>query len=134
MPKEYSRLSSNAFRTAPVMLPSDPNSGTRVTSIWTAEDDAILIDARASGLNWQPIANKHFPNKTANACRKRHERLMERKNAEDFDGVKLETLATEYMAVRKEMWTLLADRVGEKWQLIEHKVNTTACYSLFPVM
>jgi hypothetical protein len=79
--------------------------------------------ARASGLNWQPIATKHFPNKTANACRKRHERLMERRNAEDWDGVKLETLATEYMAIRREMWSILADRVGEKWQIIEAKVG-----------
>lgn len=79
--------------------------------------------ARSSGLNWQPIASKHFPTKTANACRKRHERLMERRNAEDWDGPKLETLAKEYMDVRKEMWSLLASRVGEKWQLIEVKVG-----------
>jgi hypothetical protein len=47
---------------------------------------------------------------------------MERRNAEDWDGVKLETLATHYMAVRREMWSLLADRVGEKWHIIEAKV------------
>lgn len=122
MPKEY-RAPSHSYRQPPVNLPSDTNSGTRVTSIWTAEDDEVLMAARASGLNWQPIATKHFPNKTANACRKRHERLMERRNAEDWDGVKLETLATEYMAIRREMWSILADRVGEKWQIIEAKVG-----------
>jgi hypothetical protein len=124
MPKEYQRSASNVYRTTPMVLPSDTSSGTRVTSIWSPEDDNTLMEARSSGLNWQPIAAKHFPNKTANACRKRHERLMERRNAEDWDGEKLETLATEYMAVRREMWSVLADRVGEKWQIIEAKVGT----------
>jgi hypothetical protein len=123
MPKDYQRATSNTYRTTPVLLPSDISSGTRVTSIWTNEDDKVLMDARASGLNWQPIASKHFPTKTANACRKRHERLMERRNAEDWDGVKLETLATHYMSIRREMWTLLGERVGEKWQIIEAKVS-----------
>jgi Myb-like DNA-binding domain len=120
MPKEY-RPPSNAYRLAPVPLPSDV-SGTRVTTIWTQEEDDVLMSARAKGLSWAPIATQYFPSKTANACRKRHERLMERRNAEDWDGVKLETLAREYMAVRREMWSILADRVGEKWQIIENKV------------
>jgi hypothetical protein len=60
---------------------------------------------------------------TPNACRKRHERLMERMNAEQWDGVKLDVLAQAYMEVRREMWSLLAARVGEKWQLVETKVS-----------
>lgn len=82
------------------------------------------MEARKSGLNWQPIAARYFPNKTPNACRKRHERLMERQNAQDLDGVKLEVLAREYMNVRKEMWSILAERVGEKWATVEAKVST----------
>ena len=82
------------------------------------------MSARASGLNWQPIASKHFPSKTANACRKRHERLMERRNNEDLEGGKLELLANEYMSVRREMWSILTSRVGEKWTMLEAKVNS----------
>lgn len=123
MPKEYRAPTSSTYRLAPVTLPSDVNSGTRVTTIWTQEEDDILMSARAKGLSWAPIAMQYFPSKTANACRKRHERLMERRNAEDWDGVKLETLAREYMAVRREMWSILADRLGEKWQTIEAKVR-----------
>lgn len=48
---------------------------------------------------------------------------MERQNAEQWDGVKLEILAQAYMDVRQEMWSLLAARVGEKWQLVETKVS-----------
>ncbi|KAL6703764.1 NAD-dependent protein deacylase sir2rp2 [Coniothyrium glycines] len=95
-------------------------SGTRSSS-WSAKDDETLIQARAQGLNWNQIGPKHFPTKTPNACRKRHERLMERQNAEQWDGVKLDVLAQAYMEVRREMWSILAARVGEKWQLVEQK-------------
>ncbi|KAF2751702.1 hypothetical protein M011DRAFT_393302 [Sporormia fimetaria CBS 119925] len=91
------------------------------SSSWTQRDDETLIAARAQGLNWNQIAPRHFPNKTPNACRKRHERLMERQNAEQWDSVKLDVLAQAYMEVRREMWSLLAARVGEKWTLVESK-------------
>ncbi|KAH6877817.1 hypothetical protein BKA58DRAFT_397930 [Alternaria rosae] len=94
--------------------------GTRSSS-WSARDDETLIQARAQGLNWNQIGPKHFPSKTPNACRKRHERLMERQNAEQWDGVKLDVLAQAYMEVRRDMWSMLAARVGEKWQLVETK-------------
>ena len=95
--------------------------GTRSSS-WSARDDETLIQARAQGLNWNQIGPKHFPLKTPNACRKRHERLIERQNAEQWDGVHLDVLAQAYMEVRRDMWMMLAARVGEKWQLVETKV------------
>ncbi|KAF1934351.1 uncharacterized protein M421DRAFT_483 [Didymella exigua CBS 183.55] len=95
--------------------------GSTRSSSWSAQDDETLIQARTQGLNWNQIAPKHFPSKSPNACRKRHERLMERMNAEQWDGVKLDVLAQAYMEVRRDMWSLLAARVGEKWQLVETK-------------
>lgn len=97
--------------------------GSTRSSSWSTQDDETLIQARTQGLNWNQIAPKHFPNKSPNACRKRHERLMERMNAEQWDGVKLDVLAQAYMEVRRDMWSLLAARVGEKWQLVETKVS-----------
>jgi hypothetical protein len=52
---------------------------------------------------------------------------MERQNAEQWDGVKLDVLAEAYMEVRRDMWSLLANRVNEKWQLVEQKVRFTVC-------
>lgn len=123
-PMQYHQASSAS---APYPYPpaSTSNSGQRNAAIWTSSDDEILLQARASGLNWQPIANKHFPNKTANACRKRHERLIERRHVEDWDTHKLELLAQEYLVIRKEMWEMLAERVGERWQVVEAKVSTS---------
>lgn len=95
----------------------------RNAAIWSTSDDEVLLRARASGLNWQPIASKNFPNKTANACRKRHERLLERRHVDDWDSRKLELLAREYLACRKEMWEVLAARIGERWNVVEAKVS-----------
>lgn len=82
------------------------------------------MDARAKGLNWGPIANTLFPDKTSNACRKRHERLMVKRNhSQDWEGVKLEQLAQAYQEMREPMWTLLAKRLGERWQTVEAKVR-----------
>jgi hypothetical protein len=92
------------------------------TSSWSAKDDETLIQVRLKGLNWNQISPKYFPHKSANACRKRHERLMERQNAEQCGGVKFDILALAYMECRREMWCNLAAKVGEKWQLVEKTV------------
>ncbi|KAJ8070566.1 hypothetical protein OCU04_000940 [Sclerotinia nivalis] len=97
-----------------------PSSGA-----WTPIDDRTLIQARKQGLNWQPIQATYFPTKSANACRKRHERLMERKSSDDWDNVKSETLAKHYMDMRKEIWSGLAAATGEKWTVVEQKCMST---------
>ncbi|KAI0380292.1 hypothetical protein F5Y04DRAFT_282056 [Hypomontagnella monticulosa] len=97
-------------------MPNRPSSGA-----WTVQDDQNLLAARQQGLNWAQIQSSYFPNKSPNACRKRHERLMERKGADDWDNRKLEHLAKEYMSMRKEIWQPLAARTGEKWIVVEAK-------------
>ncbi|OTB02719.1 hypothetical protein M426DRAFT_24504 [Hypoxylon sp. CI-4A] len=97
-------------------LPNRPSSGA-----WNLQDDQNLLAARQQGLNWAQIQSSYFPNKSPNACRKRHERLMERKGADDWDNRKLERLAKEYMSMRKEIWQPLAARTGEKWLVVESK-------------
>jgi hypothetical protein len=122
MPKEQ-RRASHSYRQDPLERAPEETFSHRSTSIWTAEDDEILLAARAQGMNWQPIAEAHFPSKSGNACRKRHERLLEKGKAEDWDTNKLEKLSEEYMAVRKEMWSVLAVILEEKWQNVEAKVR-----------
>lgn len=73
--RQVAELNQQAF--------SDPGLD-RASSSWSAKDDETLIQARAQGLNWNQIAMKHFLQKTPNACRRRHERLVERQNAEQW--------------------------------------------------
>ncbi|PHH61706.1 hypothetical protein CDD81_8051 [Ophiocordyceps australis] len=108
-----------------------PPRPTRASSgAWSPAGDGALLDARLRGLNWAQIRDAHFPCKTANACRKRHERLMERKGADEWDARKLQRLAREYMAMRKEIWSGLAARTGEKWNIVEQKCMTNGLRNL----
>ncbi|KAF9869666.1 putative myb family transcription factor [Colletotrichum karsti] len=118
---------------APVAAPpvSVPPLQHRASSgAWTPQDDQQLLTARSQGLNWGQIQMAYFPNKTPNACRKRHERLMERKGADDWDNRKFERLAKEYMNVRKEIWSILAARTGEKWGVVEAKCMSNGLKNL----
>jgi hypothetical protein len=101
----------------PPTLSNRPSSGA-----WTPSDDSTLLSARQSGQNWGQIQSQFYPGKTANACRKRHERLMDKRNSDDGDVVKLEALGQAYMSMRKEIWAPLAERTGEKWSVVETKV------------
>jgi len=110
-------------RTSPYPVSNLPRSPRPSTGAWSAEDDEILMNARAQQLSWAPLAQRYFPDKTGNACRKRHERLMEKNREEKWEGGKIEMLAREYLGIRQEMWQMLANRVGEKWQTVEAKVS-----------
>ena len=114
---------------APTMLtqgapsPTHSRADRQSSGAWDSENDEKLMRARQQGLNWQPIASQYFPGKTANACRKRHERLMEKRNSSgSWDADKIQSMAKAYQEVREQMWTILADRVGMKWQNVESMV------------
>ena len=98
-------------------------------SPWTEGEDRILMEARQKGLNWALIATKHFPSKTSNACRKRHERLMDKRKSQDNWDV--EALAQAYMEVRERMWQILASKLSQNWQAVEGKVNS-CFFPLYP--
>ncbi|KAH6645485.1 hypothetical protein BKA67DRAFT_527139 [Truncatella angustata] len=103
----------------PVVPPPMPHRSS--SGAWSPQDDQNLLTARQQGLNWALIRTTYFPNKTPNACRKRHERLMERKGADDWDVRKFEKIAKEYMSMRKELWQPLAAKCGEKWTVVEQR-------------
>jgi len=47
---------------------------------------------------------------------------MEQQPVDDWDGLKRESLAKHYMAMRREIWSALAAQTGEKWNVVEQKV------------
>lgn len=116
--------STAAVAAAAAVVTQPPMPHRASSGAWTPQDDQNLLQARQQGLNWAQIQSNYFPNKTPNACRKRHERLMERKGADDWDQRKLERMAKEYMSLRKEIWQPLAQRTGEKWNVVESMVST----------
>ncbi|KAG6286565.1 hypothetical protein E4U46_004728 [Claviceps purpurea] len=103
-------------------VPTLPSTQHRVSSgAWKLQDDNQLVAARMEGLSWKHIKETYFPHKSANACRKRHERVVQRQSAGDRDTRKIQLLAKEYVRMRKEMWRGLAARTGEKWNVVEAK-------------
>jgi hypothetical protein len=114
---QYAQMPQQPQQQQPQLASIRPSSGA-----WNPQDDQTLMAARAQGMNWAPIQQAYFPSKTPNACRKRHERLMERRSADDWDGLKLENLAKNYMGMRREIWSGLAAQTGEKWNVVEQKV------------
>jgi len=102
--------------------PVSPSSN-RSAGPWSAQDDEQLKQARQRGMNWAPIARDFFPTKSPNACRKRHERLMDKiSTSEDWAAPKLEEMAKLYLDLREQMWSLVASRLGENWKTVESKV------------
>ncbi|KAG5989333.1 hypothetical protein E4U43_004524 [Claviceps pusilla] len=122
------QTSYNAYPADAANLP--PNLHRASSGAWSPEADDQLIMARTQGLNWSQIKSAYFPSKSANACRKRHERLVEYKNADDWDARKLESLAKAYMSMRKEIWSGLAARTGEKWNVVEAKCMSNGLKNL----
>ena len=109
---------------APAVMHPHLSSSHRASSgAWNQDDDSVLLEARQRGLNWNQIQVKHFPKKTPNACRKRHERLIDRRCVDDFDTRRFENMAKAYVMRRKEIWQLLALLTGEKWNVVEAKVS-----------
>jgi hypothetical protein len=135
--QSHSLLSPYATNGNPALMPhyttpQQPLVSPRPSSgAWSPQDDQTLMQARARGMNWQPIQTQYFPKKTPNACRKRHERLMASKNnTDEWDPLRLEKLGKEYNALRQEIWRPLATATGERWTVVEAKVNPIATYCL----
>lgn len=95
-----------------------PSSGA-----WSMRDDQQLISARMQNLNWSQIQQKYFPGKSSNACRKRHERLIDSKGRGNDETIRLERIAVEYVNMREELWSPLAKKTGENWKYIERQVS-----------
>lgn len=82
------------------------------------------MDAKGSGLGWNDIHEKFFPNKSGNACRKRHERLMVKLRTTDWDDSRIKRVMAVYNdpGIREEFWSRIAQRCGERWQDVEKVV------------
>jgi Myb-like DNA-binding domain len=94
---------------------------------WTPHDDELLVKARTKNLAWAAIHEKHFPTKTANACRKRYERLMLKRRGNDWDEDRNARLAVAYKDMREQTWSPLAEQLGERWEHVEKAVSCPDC-------
>ncbi|KAK5467843.1 hypothetical protein LTS15_000816 [Exophiala xenobiotica] len=97
---------------------------------WTSEEDDILIKAKGQGLAWEEIHKKFFPNKTGNACRKRHDRLLIKARDPTWDEARTQKVVARYNRVRDQVWRGIAEQVGEKWEDVERVILQQGCRGL----
>ena len=128
----YTHSNQQLLLQLPKVIPPQLTSSLRHRSLspqpvqngpWTTEEDKALCDYRRRGFGWAQIQEKLFPSKSANACRKRHERLMTKGWSTDWDESRLQSLAVNYRQMREQIWGPLADRLGEKWEHVEKVVR-----------
>ena len=79
---------------APLGLEKSPKSNDQPAQ-WSSEDDELLMEARREGLE----------------------------NAESMDAINIGKLSKAYVDSREHMWKVLADKVGEDWQVVEAQVG-----------
>ena len=96
-------------RPLPTAMPEQTTPNSRHSAgPWNAHHDAQLMRARWRGMNWASIAKEFFPTRSANACRKRHVRLVDKvQGAEDWGHAKLDNMAK---------------KSGKDWKTVETKV------------
>jgi len=123
--------------------PSPGRGNNPRAKIWTDEEDTFLWKAKAGGWNWDKIAqdlcaayppcdNKY--QKTANACRKRHERIKDKvlKAQLGPNKERWSEAVEAYKSQRQTMWQPLADLLGYKrWQDIEEAVRSVLSLTIY---
>lgn len=128
-PYSYTQsLNQNYMPTLPTVVGPTPiaQPAPGQSTPWTIDEDNTLVEAKSQGLGWNDIHQRHFPLKSGNACRKRHERLMQKIRTTNWDDGRVARVMTEYnkAGVRERFWAELAARIGEdRWEDVERVVR-----------
>jgi hypothetical protein len=113
----------NAMPSAPQM-PREPLLPPGQSGPWQNDADSILLDAKGRGMSWEEIHKKFFPNKSANACRKRHERVLAKMRSTDWDEARVQRVTEAYNRHRQVIWAPLCKELNESWSDVEKVVST----------
>ncbi|KAK2806313.1 hypothetical protein FQN51_007354 [Onygenales sp. PD_10] len=120
----FERRLSSSERGVP-QSPGTPATPSSQSGPWSAHDDEVLLSARAQGLGWNQIQRENFQIKTPNACRKRFERLVQKRKGAEWEGERVEKVAKVYSQMRSDIWRPLAEATGESWEDVERLVGCT---------
>lgn len=75
------------------MPPHLPEAPAKKQSKWSAEEDALIIDLRGSGMKWEDIS-KRLPGRSAISCRLHYQNYLERRS--EWDEERKNKLARLY--------------------------------------
>ncbi|KAI9815728.1 MAG: hypothetical protein M1827_002124 [Pycnora praestabilis] len=97
--------------------PAHPSeSPAKRQSKWSAEEDALIIDLRGSGMKWEDIS-KRLPGRSALSCRLHYQNYLERRS--EWDEERKNKLARLYERLKPEMWSKVAEEMAIPWRAAE---------------
>ncbi|PGG98523.1 hypothetical protein AJ79_08837 [Helicocarpus griseus UAMH5409] len=85
-------------------------------SKWSAEEDALIIELRGSGMKWEDIS-KRLPGRSAISCRLHYQNYLERRS--EWDEDRKNKLARLYERFKNEMWSKIAEEMAIPWRAAE---------------
>jgi hypothetical protein len=111
----------NAIPAAPHMQREPPPKPGQ-SGPWSNEEDTVLLDAKNRGKSWEEIHRQHFPGKSANACRKRHERVLAKMRNTDWDDARIQRVTDAYNRHRHLIWQPMCKELNESLTDVEKVV------------
>ncbi|KAK2755677.1 hypothetical protein FQN54_005826 [Arachnomyces sp. PD_36] len=85
-------------------------------SKWSADEDALIIELRGSGMKWEDIS-KRLPGRSAISCRLHYQNYLERRS--EWDEDRKNKLARLYERFKPEMWAKIAEEMAIPWRAAE---------------
>ncbi|KAI0011717.1 hypothetical protein F4779DRAFT_615333 [Xylariaceae sp. FL0662B] len=98
------------------MPPHASESPAKKQSKWSAEEDALIIELRGSGMKWEDISQR-LPGRSAISCRLHYQNYLERRS--EWDEERKNKLARLYERFKPEMWQKVADEMSVPWRAAE---------------
>lgn len=96
--------------------PHLPEAPAKKQSKWSADEDALIIDLRGSGMKWEDIS-KRLPGRSAISCRLHYQNYLERRS--EWDEERKNKLARLYERFKPEMWAKVAEEMAIPWRAAE---------------
>ncbi|KIW65268.1 hypothetical protein PV04_07541 [Phialophora macrospora] len=100
-------------------MPKEPLPRPGQSGPWNNDEDSILMEAKLKGMSWEEIHRQHFPGKSANACRKRHERVLAKVRNTNWDEARIQRVTDAYHKHRSSIWAPLCNELGESLSDVE---------------
>ncbi|PGH17139.1 hypothetical protein AJ79_01277 [Helicocarpus griseus UAMH5409] len=115
------------------LSPATPSTPSSQSGPWSPHDDQVLMAARLQGHGWNQIQKENFQNKSPNACRKRWERLLAKRQGSKWEDDRVEKVTRYYNQMRSDIWRPLAEATGESWEDVEKLCLERGQKSLLPM-
>ncbi|KAG6024198.1 hypothetical protein E4U40_003437 [Claviceps sp. LM458 group G5] len=123
------RGSDDSFRTTRAHLPSPQVDEAEVQAQrqqqqqnkemgpeWSGDEETVLFAYKDAKKSWETISD-HLPGRTANGCRKYHERQS--KTGPAWSQERKNELCKLYESLKRSIWSKIGERLTVRWEVAE---------------